>query len=195
VKSTIPSAVNKATYYLDDVSNIDIKKHAKQHDENIRALCNAILSGSNRHVRKCIYRILNSYSSKLTCLVLSLKKEHSAEDLCEMAQNLDPRKQCTEFLGYMGVMKSSGEGRRNIYLFGIKRRALHRLCTEIMEVIHPLSERVYLKKGMGDEKAANEICRLIDGGKCTYFILIDIKDFLTPCSTTECEKCLNCRIQ
>lgn len=173
------SAVHKANALLGSAFAAQIRGHAEAYSAGLQRLGAASEAGDQRLVRKEQTRILNSYSARFVCLVRSAAKEDgfTPETISKAAQALSPWHDCGEPIRAWPEPKSSGEGWRPMCSFGPKRRALQRLCGDIITARHGTEPVDFLRKGRGCDVASDHINHLIEKKGYKFFVLADVKDF------------------
>jgi hypothetical protein len=183
----VMSVVHKASYLFGPSFSKEMRPHAERHSENLSRLRSASESGNRRKTREAQDRVLKSFSSRLVSLVRSLDKKPSLtrDWIRETAASLDPYRDCGEPVILRAEPK--GQGLRAVCAFGPKRSALHRLCADIITARFDCEPTDYLRKGRGADVASDQINNLVEEGY-EYFVLVDVKDSIGPCSMGVCER-------
>jgi RNA-directed DNA polymerase len=174
----VQSAVHKAEHLGGPEFVAEVRVHAGRHEKLLMRLRNASAKENAAEVKKVQRLILNSHSSKVACLVRSLKKtsNFTPASILATAKALDAWKDCGEPIKAWAEMKSSGKGWRPVCSFGPKRKALQTLVADTLSAKFGNEPFDYLVKGKGAEAASDRIVELIDAGR-RFFVLADIENF------------------
>ena len=174
----VQSAFQKAMFLFDALFAAEVREHADRHEKQLRRLAAAAMAKDSANIKSIQRLILHSHSSKLACLIRVVTKEDklTPEAIREMAEALDPWKDCGEPIDAWAEPKASGEGWRPICWFGVKRSALQTLVADVLATKHGNEPFDYLVKGKGAEAASDEIVDFIERGY-RFFVLADIKNF------------------
>jgi RNA-directed DNA polymerase len=173
------SAFHIADYHFGKPFSEEIASRAREFASMLETLAKAVGAGHKRKVRATQNRVFRSYSAKLVCLILSFDKQHdfTVEQLEAAARVIIPVRDCGEPIRAWAEPKSSGIGWRPVCAFGLKRKALQRLCVEIINACSAGDEIDYLTKGRGAERASDRIVNMHDELGIHHFVVSDIKDF------------------
>jgi hypothetical protein len=190
-RPVIISACQKARYLFGVEFAEEVLPHAQHHQKSLDQLEAATIAGNRRRANREQDRIFKSYSSRLTCLVRSLKKEDdvSPEWVREAAAQLNAWEDPGEPVVAWAEPKASGDGWRPMCKFGPKRRALQTLVGDVIITKCELDPTNFLRKGGGADRASLQIKALIEAGY-EHFNLIDIKDYYRSVQHQEIIKAL-----
>jgi RNA-directed DNA polymerase len=173
----VQSAYHIADHYYGKPFADEVGSCARKHLSLMKALSNACTSGNKRKIRGAKAVIFRSYSSKLTCLILSMTCKIPISTLKAYASELNPALDCGEVVHAKALTKSSGFGWRPICSFGPKRRGLQRLLSEIISLQFPPNETDYLTKGRGAERASDQLVIMNSEVGILHFVVADISNF------------------
>lgn len=188
----VTSTVQRAEHLFGPDFAGQINDHAERHAQALKDLRKAVLGDQRRKVREIQHRILTSLSSRLVCLIRSLKKadgftpERSRETAAGLNAWQDPGETVVAWL----QPKTSGEGWRPICKFGPKRAALQTLCADILGARFGVDPSDYQRKGQGADRASDRIVTLVEEKGFAFFVLFDVKDFFRSVQQTSLQKAL-----
>ena len=160
-------------------------------DALLKKVGSAKLANNKRDLRQAINAVLNSYAAMVTSLVCSLPAKHrrTPQDILNVAGQLTPFRDCGEPIERHNEPKASGKGFRPITKFRWRRRALQRLCREIINAMFGPDPSDLMAPGKGTEVASDWMRqRLLDGGR--FVVLADLKDFYTNINREEVTRLL-----
>jgi len=146
----------------------------------LEKLARAVLAGKKK-IRYLVHTILNSPAAKLSALVRTIHYDvdmppYTLTELLRRARFLFPYARIDEPVHLRLKEKDSGE-LRPVMCFGWQRRALQKLCGDILKVLLPAYSFDFMEKGNGGaDGAAQYLGAIIKEGQYDFVITVDIKN-------------------
>jgi hypothetical protein len=147
----------------------------------LEKLARAVLAGKRKKIRYLVHTILNSPAAKLSALVRTIDYDAEAPpytlaELLQRVRGLFPYAPVPEPVSLRFKEKDSGE-LRSVLCFGWQRRALQKLCGDILKVLLPAYSFDFMEKGNGGpDGAAKYLGAIIKEGQYDFVVTADIKN-------------------
>jgi len=147
----------------------------------LEKLARAVLAGKKKKIKHLVHTILRSRAAMLCALVRTIPYHadappYSLTELLQRVHTLFPYAPIDEPVSLRLKEKDSGE-LRPVLCFGWQRRALQKLCGDILKVLLPAYSFDFMEKGNGGpDGAAKYLGAIIKEGQYDFVLTIDIKN-------------------
>lgn len=187
------SAVLKSTLargehlLLDSADRLRLREYARSYQRHLDQLERAHVRGDVRSAENLTRAILRSHSARVCALVRTMRlskakpppapptRPFTMRRLDVLAATLSPYRSIPEAVRVLPKTKDDGSV-RYVTSFGLRRKALQRICADILDLRLPSFDFDFLRKGRGADAAMLRIAQLIEEGGYEYVVTIDIKN-------------------
>jgi len=158
----------------------ELLRAAVAYDQRVAKLARAAAEGNAAKADHLTSHLLTAWASKVVAAARGVAKEKTwsgtLEDIKQRAGLLDPFKPVEEPVTVDFEPKGNGK-LRPLLKFGWRRRALQRMCSDVLRVRLPRYSFDYMERDAGGmSSAAEALGNLMLGGKYDYIVCIDVAD-------------------
>lgn len=171
-----------------------IEAVASRYQKNLSKIANALKAGDAKRAKHWIGKVLRSDDSKICALVRTASPNPDVppltlDTIIAVAWTLNPFKPIPGRPVVRVKQKPEG-GHRITVAFHWHRKALQRICSDLLDIYFPYADFDFQKPGAGGANAAiQHLKQLIDQG-FDYVVVVDLKNFFGSANKKKVEDLL-----